>query len=355
MKHFLSLLLLLGYVNAKDIIYAKQHIHAFLPPNNEVTIQADLQLMNDTIDLLNLKEKELGSASTNNIGDLTGFELNIGYSFFDDFYLNTNLNQQEIEYAQTALVNKNLNIYLRYQIYQNTKRAYAIDAGFDINKANDLKVTDVSSINKFLTNEGASYNTTFGQFVYYDSGGNQQTFDYTKNSTDTPYVKLEDTQDYGFYLRAIASFKTRKSLYDLYTGYKQINVDITTDTSLAHSSNAGVVAKYNTLKDKLPSSRKESMLFAGVNMVTQFGSLFTELSYKYNKLFRSGELSTYDTNHVLDINLIYAISNSVAVYAGGKIMTNQFNGEINYLYTNVTQSSFDKKYGYARSGVMFRF
>lgn len=352
MKHFLILLSLLGYVNAKDIIYTKQHIHAFLPPNNELNIQADIHLMNDTIDLLNIKEKELGSSSSvNNMGDLTGFEFNIGYAFFDDFYINTNLNQQKIEYSQTDLVNTNFNIYLRYQIYQNTKTAYAIDGGFDLNKADDLKVTDVTSINKFLKDEGASYNTTFGRFVYNDSSGVQQTFIYTV----APYVTLEDTQDYSFYLRGIVSYKTKKSLYDLYAGYKQINVDITTDTSVAHESNAGVVAKYNTLKDKLPSSRTESMLFAGVNMVTQFGSFFTEVSYKYNKLLRSGELSRYDTNHILDINLIYALSDSIAIYAGGKVMTNQFNGEINYLYTKPTESSFDKKYGYARSGVMFRF
>jgi len=72
-------------------------------------------------------------------------------------------------------------------------------------------------------------------------------------------------------------------------------------------------------------------------------------------MIRKEELKVTQINHVLNLNLVYALSKKTALYIGGKIMANQFNGEIPYLYINATKTSFDHKYGYAQTGIMFRF
>ena len=80
------LLLSLVYLSllAKDISYTKRHIHAFLPHNNELTISTGLELVNDTIDVLNIKEQEFGSSRSDldTLGDMVGFDFNLGYAFY---------------------------------------------------------------------------------------------------------------------------------------------------------------------------------------------------------------------------------------------------------------------------------
>ena len=55
MKKILSLLIIFGSIHAKDIVYFKQDIHAFLPPNKELSLYAGMQLMNGTIDFFDFK------------------------------------------------------------------------------------------------------------------------------------------------------------------------------------------------------------------------------------------------------------------------------------------------------------
>jgi hypothetical protein len=72
-------------------------------------------------------------------------------------------------------------------------------------------------------------------------------------------------------------------------------------------------------------------------------------------MLRINCLEETNTNNIIDLDLLYDINNDISFYVGGKLMSNQFNGEIPYFYTSYTKTTFDHKYGYAKTGLIFKF
>lgn len=356
-KHYIlsCALLCATLVNANSISYTKNDIHAFLPKNGEITLNLGYELVNDTVDVLNIKESEFGGSSQNidSLGDMQGFEMGIGYSFKDDFYLSASFNQKHLQYSGSTLVNTNVDLFLRYQVYENDTLSVAVDGGYEYNRAKDLQMRDIdvinSNLNKIAPDNHAEISPDGDTLTYTDSSGTR-----TSPLTLDPYASLENAKDEAFYFRAISSFKTKTILFDLFAGYKQIKIDYTIDSSLAHEASLQTELEQNNF-GTITNSREDGMLFAGFAFRHQLGSLYSTFAYKYNSMQRIECLEETNSNHLVDVNLFYSLTPKFALYVGAHAMTNQFNGEINYLYTRYTKTTFDHPYGYVNVGTVIKF
>ena len=127
MKLLLILIFTFSAVFAENILYTKNQVHAFLPKNGTVNLFLGVQAMNDTIDILNVKEDEIDTttAGFNTLGDMLGADIELSYSFWDNFFIYGSYGQKNIDYLGRTLENTNINTYLRYQAYKNNNFAIA--------------------------------------------------------------------------------------------------------------------------------------------------------------------------------------------------------------------------------------
>jgi len=351
------LILLFSQLYGGDIIYNKNSIHAFLPKAKEIQFDLSLEKINDTIDVFNIKKSELGSNSDTSLGDMDGFGIDMGYTFSDKIYLNFGYNQKDLKYSDTTLTNKNINLYLRYQLYRDKNSAFAIDGGYSNNRANDIYIYNLSTINGRLKkivgdNRDISINEIEAnkyRVVYTASDGSKKSIDLDNK----PFVAIKDTKDSSLYTRAIYSYQNNNWLYDTYLGYSEISVTNTVDSSILHESDADLQDRLKNVD--LKRDRTDDMLVAGFGVSYQTIDWGAEFGYQYNNIFRIKCLKKETKNHIFNLNLNYNISPNFTIYGGGKVMLRQFNGEINYLYTRYTDTTFDHKYGYADIGIIYRY
>jgi len=353
------LLLILSQIvtQAEDVFYGESNLHAFLPQSGKVNINAGFELVNDTVDILNIKESELGSNSSgvNSIGDMKGINLNVGYTINDKWYTNMTLNQKELQYSGTTLKNQNLDIYLRYQFYQSQDLSFAIDGGYKMNIASDSYVNDLHTINKILKNIAPNKKISLSQtgskqtLVYQGDDGSIKTID-LKNRA---YLAIVDTKDKGLYGRAIVSVKKDKWLFDAYGSYAEVDIENRTDSSIIHEDNADLQQELGDIG--LSQKRVDGILSSGINFGYYFDKWYPEFNYQYNYIFRIAGLKKNTVNHIFNLNVSYIVNQNTGVYLGAKLMLNQFNGKIPYLYEKYSESSFSHKYGYLNAGLLYKF
>jgi len=353
-KQLLIALLFSISLYAETIIYTKNNIHAFLPKNGEISFKLAYQAMNDTLDIFNVKESEFSGNSQNidSLGAMQGFDIGIGYSFYDDFYLNANINQQHLQYSSSTLVNTNVDLYIRYNIYSSTDLAFAIDGGYVLNHAKDLYIKDINTINsnikKIAPDKDIKISADGTTLNYTGSNGTL-----TIPLTLEPYASIEDTKDDAFYFRLLSSYKTKSFLFDVFAGYKQINIQYTVDTSLTYEPELEEEFKNNS--PRISNKRVDATLFMGASLRYQIDSLYTTFGYRYNNILRIDGLEEIQENHIIDLDFLYSITPNIGAYLGFHAMSNQFNGEINYLYTQYSKTSFDHPYGYISIGTVLKF
>ena len=351
MKLLLILIFTFSAVFAENILYTKNQVHAFLPKNGTVNLFLGVQAMNDTIDILNVKEDEIDTttAGFNTLGDMLGADIELSYSFWDNFFIYGSYGQKNIDYLGRTLENTNINTYLRYQAYKNNNFAIAFDGGYETNIAKDSTITSSSDINPILKRISPDTRLEIiGNTLFY---GNS-----TASLSNTPYIELKETKDETFYGRGIISYKQNDLLMDLFAGYKQITVESFLDTSFANEPNIKTELEANNVNGSLSSNRDDAMFFVGFSLREKFFKrIFAEFSYQYTKMLRIDGLKYIDYNHTIDMTLTYPIKDNIAVYLGGKVMSRQLNGEIPYMYNQYTQTTFDHRYGWATTGLIIKF
>ena len=358
MKKILLLFILNeSFIYAGNIIYTNNNLHAFLPKANQLQITAGMEKVNDTIDILNIKKSEFGSNSENfdSLGDMQGINLNFGYAFNNKWYMNIKLNQKDLQYSDSTLTNNNFDIYLRYQLYQNKNSAFALDGGYTTNIAKDTNINKLKTINKALKDIAPDKEITISQtdnkhtLVYRGSDGSIKTVD-LKNK---PYIAIVDTDDTSLYARGIFSVRKEKWLFDVYGGYEETSINNKTDSSIIHEKDADLQKE---LKDiAFTQKRTDDMFFGGLGLGYHFKKWYSELNYQYNHLLRIDSLNETNVNHIFNLNISYWVNQNLGLYMGGKLMLNQFNGEIPYLYGEYTKTSFDHKYGFINAGIVYNF
>lgn len=328
--------------------YASLDIHTLTIPKESIFLNLSYLTLNSTVDFLNIRESTLSPSSKyNTAGDMDGLELGIMYGLSDNVMLSYKLTRQNIEYNGNNFINTKNEIFARYNTLQNQNSflnsGLSLDVGFINNRLNDYYITNISDINSLSSK--FNINESNGELIAHAEGAvaGDVVLKYY------PWVGFEETYDNSLYLRALTGFHTTNGLYDFYIGVKRtrINNVLTANNELLEADSSNELFK-NLARD-------ETMFFAGTSLAYEISDYVIEFMYEYDYFQRESGLDYAKTNHIIDLNFVYKITKNASLYTGAKLMFQQLNGEIPYLYNEYSQEKYDRKYGYAKFGFLYHF
>ncbi len=326
---------------ADDVIYRYNDIHTKIPKKGVVSIGAGYQILNDTVDILDIKGSEFGdSKQFDSIGDLDGYEFFVHYSITDDLMIYYKNGKTNIEYGSKEMSNMSNDIYARYHILDKL----SFDFGYVQNRLDDFYVKDIDSMNTL----GKRY---FGEDNFALKQNNGQTILYHKDEYSIlqyePWIGFDDTKDDSIYIRAISDILFDELVLDYYASFKYTKIQNHT------VANKELISIDPSIKKDL--GRDEMMFSVGLSSLYKYKRAFLELGYKFDIFDRDENLDYINNNHTVDLTVGYSMSKSLSIFISGKAMSNQLNGQIPYLYNEYTQTTYDHKYGYVTTGLQYNF
>jgi hypothetical protein len=331
--------------------YGSMTNHSFTIPEGQLSLKLSYLRVNGDLDIFNIREKEIGSLQNygSNIGDMSGFEseVSLGISKKDSLFLN--YQEWDIDYAGSTLTNRKLDIWNRYQLWSSKYtlvRAVSFDIGYRRDSGKDLTITNPTIMNSMISKVSPNSNYSIGENGDILQGGNSiQLYDSNQNLI-SPKVGINDMSSNSYYLRLLFGKRVfKKTVLDLYFSY--IYRDITTKIDVYPSDLVP-----NSLETDL--NRDEKVGNIGVSLVSEFRYFLFEANYEYNRIFRDKDLDFMEHSTHLDIILSFPLSKKLLFFTGGRLMFQQFNGDIPYLYNRYTETQFDKKYGFAKFGLIYK-
>lgn len=370
-------------LSAKHLRYIDSDIHTLTLSKHKGSISLEYLLMNDTIDLFNLKSKELGNSATlGAIGDLNGYNIKLNYGIFDSLTLVSKFSKQSITYADTTLSNTQNDIYLRYNFFNHPLAFFnsgiSMDIGYVTNSSNNYYLKDKiavkqmlskipdsdivkasnGKISKFKPNDPEvtifnpfGTNPKVGDYYYLQNnskiiiGSDLKGFiDKQIDNAKESYISLTDTNDKSTYIRLLIGFYDNDSITDFYIGIKNTKVE------------SILKAKIDTLPSVVKSlNHTETSYFLGFNYSISKNKIAYEINYEYERFNRDKKLDYINYNHIIKTSISYAITRNIFITLNSKLMYRQFNGQIPYMYNQYTQTTFDHKYGYTGIGLHYLF
>lgn len=365
-------------VYGQNLNYTENDMQTLTLPKQTITFSYSYLLMNDTVDILKIKESEFGGNSNfDAMGDLSGEEFKVRYGLANDLTISYRSSVQSIEFGNNNMNNKKDDIFLRYNFFNNKyttlSSGISLDMGYTTNKLTDYYMRDKEQIktyvNRIPIDELVSSSDQVGQFTandpevtkfnpfgtnpnigdyYFIQDGSKILIDDISSMIDdvidlNSYVALKDTSDSSYYLRLLTGYYLDKSLMNFYIGYKETNIKNTIEGNIQ-----SVIIKKEL-------NRKEKMYLAGINYTLESKKYIYEFGLEYDKFKRDEGLDYIDYNVIIDGTLSYKYNDHILLYAGAKLMYRQLNGQIPYLYNKYTQTTYDHKYGYTKFGVQYRF
>ncbi len=357
---FLSILLFGTLsVEASDLSYTTNNIGAFTLPAKSFNIKASYNRINDDIDFLNIKEQELGSGVVSkygSIGDSSGVDLSLAYGINDYISLYYDYENLNMHYMGSTLNNHKNDLFLRLNISNHPSRFFnslSMDVGYVGNNAEDINIKNVSTLNSLLKKVKPNSNIFIqDDGVTISVDGDRVRLLEEDGTPIAPYISIGNLSDLSLYFRFLAGMKWTNSVLDLYAGVKYI--DIHGEIALEPSNNSVIKEKVSEF-GKLDISRGEKQALVGLSYKIELGRLLLEANYEYNRIFGRDIINDNNHNQIVNAAISTIITKNLLVFIGGKLMLNQFNGVIPYLYNEYTASKYDKKYGYMRVGFVYNF
>ncbi len=183
-------------------------------------------------------------------------------------------------------------------------------------------------------------NELFARINFYDTP--HYSFDdfsldvgYIRNTADN-FNNLSDLSDNSYYMRLLLGSRFTSALLNFYGGFKYSSI--------------------NTTQNATNLDRDERALMAGFSYTQEMSNYILDANYEYMRIFgRESALGENKSNHLINLNLSRAFSENFLIFIGTRIMLNQFNGIIPYLYNTQTQSAFDKTYSLMKVGFVYNF
>lgn len=373
MKKIYQLSLLPLALSAQNINYSIHNTHGFTIPSQQIEVVINNISMNDTLDILKLKQQEFSGStlSATSIGDLSGYGLEVRYGATDSLMVALKRENMDISYGSNTLNNIRNEIFVRKSFKTGYSKAVALDIGLINNKGGDIKLTDVNQINseagKFINGVQAKYTNSSPYRIvapnvtYLASNGDEVTGDIDITATVTPFVSTEKLEDNSLYIKGISSWISGNHIVDIYTAFTYTKITTYIDSSInqeAIKNPTGTIATALKLLGQTAYrnlDRDEKKLTLGANY-SYSGPVWTyEINYEFDKLFRDRGLDYRSINHKLQASIGYLFTKNTMGFVSAKAMTTQFNGEIPYLYNKYSQTSFDHRYGYVKAGCVVKF
>jgi hypothetical protein len=333
---------------SKMMNYGVLDNHSFVLPNGWINTQVSNLQTNETVDIFNIRSTEMDGLEEfgTTFGDMNGFEGRIGIGLTKRDSIFFKYSYQDIEYAGSNLKNSRTDFWNRFQLYKNNYsffEAVSVDFGFRQNSAEDITISNYKLMNSFVKKIDSSYSIGDNGEMYKDD---VQIFTTDSNGNFLlPEFTTKNMSSESYYLKFLLGNRIgKKTVLDLYTSY--IFTDISTDIDV--SPNALVPSSLET-----DLSRSETALNFGISLISEFKYFIFEFNYDYYKMYRDKDLDYENSSHNIESVISIPISKQLLFFTGGKLMFQQMNSDIPYLYNEYTQTQFDRKYGFVRFGLIY--
>ena len=329
--------------------------HSFTLPKNTLEIKSSYLKVNDTIDVLNVKEQELGALNRfGSMGDMDGYEIELRYGVTSYNIIFFNYQRWNIDYAGSTLKNNTIELFNRYRLINQNSflDSLSLDIGFTHNYSKPINIKNDELLNSMIKKirPNTSIVLDKGDII---SGDTTLAFYDNEWNKIYPYLSISNLKSKSYYVRAlIAKQLTANTLIDVYIAAKY--TDIRTGILLEPKENSYLNKFIGEFK--IPNlNRTEKSINIGF-VTTLYVKKFTmEFNYEYNKIYRDKELRYMNHSHIIEASISKKIYNNFLLYIGGRLMLQQFNTDLPYLYNKYTQTQFDKKYGFAKIGLVYSF
>lgn len=333
-------------------------LDAFLSANQnstpgEVQIEAAYDLVNSTVDFLNIRNNDANYSGTN-VGDYHGAHVSAGVAINPRLWVDGALWQRRIDYRNDLLTINTWQLAAQYKLLEGTgyQPNVAVRVGAWGNYASELKKSSATTVHGVTLNSVNVANPQDMQYQF-DLIGTSKIFDNTE-------------------LSVFAG-----------GGASRVSLNSITGTTTLNGCNynvvfgpTNVVGSCNTNTDSF--SIPNSAYGIDINNEAQYNATFysgglmlkwtkqdwqVRGGYQFQSLNRNQIDSTiqsrggiaYQNNHILMGDVMFRLLSNTAIFVRGQYMSNQFIGEIPFAYNTLTASRFDKRYGILSTGLVIVF
>lgn len=325
----------------------------------KVEIEAGYDVVNDTVDLFRVRDRDNDFAGTN-VGDYKGAHLRVGVAVTPSLWLDGGLWQRRLEYRNDEAKINSWQIATQYKFLDGKALVPALAArvGAWGNYADRLDKTTPTTVS----------GTTLNSVTVKDPSDRQFQADLIASWPVLQQGEVSAFAGVGtsrVQLGSVAGTATQNGCnYNLAFG--QTNVTGT----LAQFCNASAVVDRFTLANSSlginvynEAEYRARYLHAGVSAKWLTGNWQFRAGYDYQHVKRNNVDDIIsqrggkpvENNHTLIGEIMYRVTDNVSLFGRGQVMTKQFTGEIPFAYNSLTAGRFDKKYGFVSAGVVVRF
>jgi hypothetical protein len=334
-------------------------LDAFLTANQSnvpgtVELEAAYDLVNSTVDVFNIRDKDAIYAGTN-VGDYRGGHLRAGIAITPRIWIDGGFWQRKLDYRNDVADIKSWQLAAQYKLVDGIgyQPAIALRAGAWGNYSNELKKTSPTSV----------AGRTLDGITVDSPKDNQYQLDLIGTSTLSAHTELSMFVGAGtgkVTLNGVAA-NIAGCNYNL-----NFSPSVIEGTLAAPCNGADKISYPNSaagIDINNEAQYRANFLNAGLMLNWKKDDWQLRGGYQYQHLKRkqiddiisSRGVSSYQSNHTLVGEVKYQVIKEAAVFLRGQYMTNQFVGDIPFAYNTLTASRFGKAYGFVSAGVLVTF
>ena len=314
-------------------------------------VQLGFRAISDSLDVLNLRDTDVGSQHRVDPGDLKGAGLRISRLFGNDFRLEFSLDHDDLDYGFEHLKVFHAGAVGHWRPFSWVQ----VWGGMRTHMAEDMKYVSSGAVNAMLSRFKVKDTVRWDrEKVYFDrkSGSVAITVSVPREGRPDPMIALEDLSDRtlfaGMVLGAPIGILTPSVFVEVG------RTDITTRLSTTLDVYADAVDRKLPVKFPLSLDRDENYLEAGVSCALRLGSSWRLLAeYSEIQIDRDKGLDSQEKNQILSSALFWRFSEKMELHLGARYFERQLNGVLPFLYNTYSQSTFRHSYGLIYGGVSF--
>jgi hypothetical protein len=333
------------------------------PAKNKLTTNASLDIVNDTVDFLDLRESEGVKGDS---GDYLGGHISSQYQLHPEWAINADYWRREIEFGKdTNKLNSGALGLTYFPASLSTDRSnLAFKLSFWGNQADEVAKTSPTNINGRTINEVMVSNPRDTQL-----------------QLDTIYTHKIDFMNQVNIFGSLGYSKVKVDELDLIvrlTGDRRdctanINIDSNNNLSatpigrclidglIVRDIDIGNYADQFDLDVKKDLNYDSYYASLGGSWNWRYRQFESQLAYQYQRLWRKDiddRISNFGNspikdNHTFGAKFSYDFTPKLTGYLQGQLFQNNLVGYVPFLYNGVTASRLDKRYGLASIGIQY--
>lgn len=335
-------------------------------PHLRLEFTADYLLMNDTVDIFDVRESRISEVAkpyrAATLGDMQGFRAMLNYGLLERTTLHSLYQYRDLDFGLDSAKVHTAEFSVKQSLQNENESAFpllAIDAGVRFNGSEDQVFDTDGEINALIDRLDPANRVDVRvdpAMVWFDRrvNGNSYSLGVSRMGRPNPQISTADTYDVTPYLRLTGGRIYGWFFPNVYLEYGHSFIESKVDTTLDQYIPASLHASLPALP--LDLSREEDYVKAGVNLLIKLPyRALLRFDYTYYRFFRGDDLDYMDYNHTFQADLNLYLRKWIILNVGGTYYDRQLNGIIPFLYNEQTQTTFDHAYGVVHAGLTFLF